>query len=179
MNIQRHLKLALFAARSKGLKKAFVIREVSANDEFAVLDIRNHPENFKWFVNNTSISIEEHSEWFKIRLEKSKFFTLVAESENEILGIAYLDDETVYSPKVSISIKPGSKGVGVGSGLLKELIRRSKSVNIESLSAEIKHTNSSSIALFSRSGFVVNYLEAETQAVSLFGSLRFFLNLNS
>ncbi|CAB4720683.1 unannotated protein [freshwater metagenome] len=171
--------MALFAAGIKSLEESIEIREVTVNDEFAILEIRNHPENFKWFLNDSSVSIDEHSEWFKSRLDKSKFFTLIAESKDEILGIAYLSDPTVYSPRVSISIKPGSKGKGVGSSLLKELIRRSKSVNLESLSAEIKGGNCSSISLFSRSGFVMNHLESEIQEVRAFGVLRLILNLNS
>jgi L-amino acid N-acyltransferase YncA len=133
-----------------------VIREVSIQDCEQVYLIRNHPENYKWFFNEVEVTKEEHALWFSFRLMHFSFFTLVAELGNEIVGVAYLKDLELKSPKVSISIKPGSKGEGVGSKLLDELVRRAKLTNIHSILAEIKVLNTPSFNFFVKKGFTDN-----------------------
>jgi L-amino acid N-acyltransferase YncA len=147
------LKSALSELRNDILTRSILIREVSLVDELEILTIRNHPENYNWFFHKNSISSEEHAEWFKTRLLDAKFFTLVAEVESHVVGTAYLSNFTSTTPKVSISIKPGWKAKGIGSKLLKELILRSKSANLNSIFAEIKSSNLASINFFSQNGF--------------------------
>lgn len=147
------LKSALFELRNDILTRSVLIREVSLVDELEILTIRNHPENYNWFFHKNLISTEEHAEWFKTRLLNAKFFTLVAEVESRVVGTAHLSNFTSTTPKVSISIKPGWKAKGIGSKLLKELILRSKSANLNSIFAEIKSSNLASINFFSQNGF--------------------------
>ena len=154
MNMQKLLKLALFEPIGENLKNMVVVREASFQDSSEILSIRNHPENVKWFFKEEVVTEEEHALWFASRLTELRFFTLVAELDNQIVGIAYLKDFELKSPRISISVKPGSKEQGVGSQLLDELILRARMTNLKALLAEIKIMNTSSLRFFSHNGFI-------------------------
>jgi len=136
------------------LNNDVLIREITAGDKLDLLAIRNDPENYKWFFHETSISEEEHTRWFKDRLLTAKFFTLVADLNNRVIGIAYLNEFNSTIAKISINIKSDMKGIGAGTKLLQELITRSKTTNINSLHADIKISNEASIYFFTQHGFV-------------------------
>jgi len=171
------LRLASSEPRNDILEKNILVREASLVDELEILTIRNHPENYKWFFHETSISAEEHAKWFKTRLLDAKFFTLVAEVESGVVGTAYLSNFKSTTPKVSISIKPGSHTKGVGSKLLKELILRSKSANLNSIFAEIKSSNLASINFFSQNGFALANRDSRKLGSTQVEVITFFLNL--
>lgn len=166
----------LFGHRNRTLKNKILIREVNSNDEPKLLVIRNNPENYKWFFHDSTVTIEEHASWFKERLLKASHFTLVAEIEGDIIGTAYLSNMHAIIPSVSISILPGMKGLGIGTKLLQELVAKSKSLNIEAISAEIKASNVASIEFFYRNGFVE--IKKQTELLDDFNSDRVLLHLN-
>lgn len=147
-------KLGSFGLRNDDLEKHIVIREAKSSDTSMLLAIRNDPENYKWFYNNAPVTVEEHAHWLNERIWTANFFTLVAEIDGEVIGIAYLSDMESTTPKVSVSIKEGKRGIGVGTKLLQELISRSRTASIKTLFAEIKISNTASFQLFSRHGFV-------------------------
>jgi len=149
----KRLKLALSEISKENSMGNLIVREVSKKDEIAFLSIRNHPDNYKWFFNSSTISVEEHRDWFHKRVLNMQFFTLVAEIDNEVVGMAYVTDTTHLSPRISIGIKPSLSNSGVGTKLLNELILRAKIRGFNSLTAEILNTNLISIRFFSKSGF--------------------------
>jgi L-amino acid N-acyltransferase YncA len=146
--------LVLSEPRSDVLKNVVVVREASIGDEKQILTIRNDPKNYRWFFNDFPITAEEHSKWFKKRLHHANFFTLVAEVDNCVIGIAYLSEFDGATPKISISIKSDFQANGIGSKLLKELVLRSTSVGLDSVFADIRCSNVSSIRFFSRNNFI-------------------------
>jgi L-amino acid N-acyltransferase YncA len=158
------------------LDSSFHVREVNLNDEAVLLSIRNQPENYKWFFDESEITPENHSKWFSTRMQDLKFFTLVAVVSGQVIGVVYLDSIQT-NPKVSINIKPGFKGIGVGTALLKELILRAKSVKIESICAEIKDTNADSLHFFLKNSFVRENLSLVDLGKSQRGTLVFSLSL--
>lgn len=149
------LRLASFEPKNEVLMIGILVREVVPKDELAVLEIRNHVENYKWFFEDNSVPADEHAKWFETRLLESSFFTLVAEIDGSVVGTAYLTDINSTTPKVSVSVKPESKAKGVGHALLNELTLRCKLENLDAIYAEIKSSNLSSIHFFSKNGFVV------------------------
>ena len=171
-------KSDLFELGNKVLNKDIFVREVTSDDELQLLAIRNDPENYKWFFSNALVPLDEHKEWFKERLMHAKFFTLVAEVDNDVIGIAYLSDFSLASPKISISVKPGMKGLGVGTKLLQELIVRSRTASINSILAEIMSSNIASMKLFSCNGFVEVSLDSRKFDETQTGGVTLSLNLN-
>lgn len=139
--------------------EGLIIREANLSDESEILSIRNHPDIFKWFFDNSTIDAAKHKEWFTSRLLYFKFLTLVAELNGEVIGTAVLNHPEFISPSISISVKPGLTQSGVGSKLLLELVVRSRLNNIRSLTAEVLKSNSASYQFFTKNGFKVNKIE--------------------
>ena len=131
-----------------------IVREVTEKDEQEILTIRNDPLNYKWFFNDSPILSKAHHEWLNGRLLHSQFFTLVAECDGRIIGVAYLNLTQNSSSIVSINVKPDSSHSGVGTSLLNELKCRSKQKGIKSLTAEIKKSNIISLDFFLKNGFI-------------------------
>ena len=147
-------KLVLSEPRNDVLKSVVVVREASIADERQILIIRNDPKNYQWFFSDFPATAEEHSKWFKARLHDANFFTLVAEVDSCVIGIAYLSEFDGTTPKLSINIKPDFQKKGIGNMLLKELVLRSKSAGLDSIFAEIKCSNVSSMRFFSQNDFI-------------------------
>lgn len=137
------------------------VREATIKDELGILSIRNHPDNYKWFFGNTPVSPEIHHRWFMERISASQFFTLVADLDGEVIGTASLNDFRDLAPKISISISPEFGKKGVGAKLLRELILRSRSVDIQFLTAEILKSNLASFQFFLKNNF--NLVGVETR----------------
>lgn len=135
------------------------IREVTNKDEFGILSIRNHPDNYKWFFDNAPVSPEIHHKWFMERISTARFFTLVAELNGEVIGIASLNDFRNLAPKISINITPEFSNKGVGATLLRELIQRSRTSDIKFLTAEILKTNLISFHFFLKNNFKLENVE--------------------
>jgi L-amino acid N-acyltransferase YncA len=172
------LRLASFEPKNEVLMTSILVREVVPKDELAILEIRNHADNYKWFFEDNSIPVDEHAKWFETRLLESRFFTLVAEIEGSVVGTAYLTNLKSTIPKVSISVNPGSKAKGVGHALLNELIKRCKSANLKSIYAEVKTSNVASIYFFSKNGFVLTNSNFEKQSVPRVDAILFSINLD-
>lgn len=172
------LRLALFEQKADALLSNILVREAAPSDELAILAIRNNPENYKWFFQNSVVTAEEHSSWFLKRMDESKFFTLVAENVGDVVGVAYLSDFKSGKPKVSINIRPGLKSKGIGSALLTELVIRSKLENLDFLFAEIKSSNLRSIQFFSKNGFTLTNQDSCKQLTIETEVIRLVLNLH-
>ena len=93
------------------------------------------------------------------RISTSRFFTLVAELNGEVIGIASLNDFRNLAPKISININPEFSNKGVGGTLLRELIQRSRTADIKFLTAEILKTNLNSFHFFLKNNFKLETVE--------------------
>lgn len=140
------------------------VREISQSDELEILKIRNNPEIFKWFFNDSPITTEIHRKWVADRVKFSKNYTLVAEFNGKVIGTAYLDEPQSLSPKISISVSPDFRKDGTGTSLLVELISRAKKGQMKSIRAEILKSNSSSLKFFEKNGF--SRIGSETHALT-------------
>lgn len=135
-----------------------MIRPVTPHDAAAICGIYNH------YVENTTISFEEaplsQTEMEeRIRTISAKFPYIVHEDESgEINGFAYINkwrERSAYhrSAEISIYIKDGFQGKGLGTTLMDKLIGETRKTGIHALVAGITIPNHNSIALHEKFGF--------------------------
>jgi phosphinothricin acetyltransferase len=134
-----------------------IIRQIRQTDCEAICDIYNY------YVGNSTISFEEQpvsfSEMEKRILEISeKYPWLVLENAGEIQGFAYAHKwkERIayrYSAELSIYLKHGFEGKGMGSFLLSHLLEELRKTNIHYLISGITLPNDRSVALHEKFGF--------------------------
>ncbi|MDR0908511.1 MAG: GNAT family N-acetyltransferase [Spirochaetaceae bacterium] len=142
-----------------------MVRLVTLADAAAIAEIYNY------YIVNTTVSFEESpvsTEEMKARIEKVRadFPWLVYEENGIVLGYAYLSKwkERIsyrHTAEVSIYLKHGSEGRGIGTILLEQLLEENKNSDIHVLVACIALPHPASIALHEKFGFkkVAHYHE--------------------
>jgi phosphinothricin acetyltransferase len=134
-----------------------MIRSVTLDDATAIADIYNY------YIINTTVSFEEFpvtpSEMAnRIRNVTAKFPWLVLEENGAIEGYAYLSawKERLayrYTAETSIYLRFGGESRGIGSLLMKQLLKETETTDIHVLTACIALTNVRSVSLCEKFGF--------------------------
>ena len=134
-----------------------MIRAAAQKDAQAICGIYNH------YVKNTVISFEEqpvsiHEMEERIRETTANFPWLVWEEAGEILGYAYVNkyrDRSAYrySAEISIYLKNGQEGKGLGTFLMERLIDETRNSGIHALIAGITLPNKRSVAIHEKFDF--------------------------
>ena len=134
-----------------------MIRRVVPADAKAISSIYNY------YVNNTEISFEEKpvsiNEMEKrIRETTAEYPWFVAEKEGSILGYAYTNKYRErsayrYTAELTIYIKNGEEGKGLGAELMKRVIEETRKKNIHTLISAIAIPNERSVTIHEKFGF--------------------------
>ena len=136
-----------------------VIRNIEEADAEAVAGIYNH------YITETVITFEEEKVSSseidrRVQAVRSNFLPwLVAERSGDIVGYAYAGSwhgRSAYrfSTEVTVYIRPGLEGNGIGSRLYDQLLPLLRSRGMHTAVGVIALPNESSIALHEKFGFV-------------------------
>ena len=135
------------------------VRFAKIEDSNDILSWRNDPVSRKNFKDSSILSIESHTIWFKNKLESDTARLIIAEKEEEKIGVTRFEiiDDSVL---VSINLNPDSRGKGYGSRMLllsEEILdfRITRSL----YKAEILKNNFASIKIFEKSGYALESLQ--------------------
>lgn len=135
-----------------------LIKDVCEEDIRPCLDIYNY------YIENSCFTLEEKTvgyEEFKNRIReiKKKYPFVVARDDNgTALGYAYLDtfnSRSAYriTAELSIYVSNSYLGIGIGSLLLNETVKKARLLGIENIVSLITSANSASIAFHKKNGF--------------------------
>lgn len=115
---------------------------------------RNHPDTRKAALDKSAFSLESHRKWFAGILNDTKRFLLIAESETGAVGVAVIDASSEHA-WISVYLKPGLYGQGLGTSLLLEATRWMRANHPETceLYAHIVTDNPASIRAFEKAGY--------------------------
>ncbi len=133
------------------------IRKATARDLAAIMEIYNEAiRNTTATFDTQPKTAEEQKEWFEEH--DAKHPLLVAEQAEGIVGWASLSrwsDRCAYSgtAEVSLYVKEGCRGKGIGKALLKALIQEGEAVGLHTVVARISEGNDVSLYLFESEGF--------------------------
>jgi phosphinothricin acetyltransferase len=133
------------------------IRRATVKDLVAITEIYNEAiRNTTATFDTQPKTVAEQSEWFEDH--DAKHPLLVAEQAEQIVGWASLSrwsDRCAYSgtAEVSLYVKDGYRGNGIGRLLLKALVREGERVGLHTVVARISEGNEASLGLFETEGF--------------------------
>ncbi|MDR1618759.1 MAG: GNAT family N-acetyltransferase [Treponema sp.] len=143
-----------------------MIRPVSAGDARDICGIYNY------FVENTAVSFEEEPVPLpemesRIRAISAAYPWFVREEGGAVLGYAYANrfrDRAAYryTAELSIYVKSGHEGKGIGGGLFARLLEAMKESSVHALVSGITVPNERSVGLHEKFGFVNVALFSET-----------------
>ena len=126
-------------------------------------DAKQIAEIYNYYILNTVATFEkepvsETEMMGRIKSIPINFPYLVFEEKNEVLGYAYsvnwrAREAYKQSAEISVYLKNGASGMGIGSALYSELINRLKAQKIHAIIGGISLPNSASVALHEKFGF--------------------------
>lgn len=132
-----------------------IIRKAEKKDMSAVLDLIKELARFQKEPNAVLISVEDLiREGFS---EKPLFYCLVAEANDEIIGIAlyYYNFSTWIGKTIHLEdliVREDKRGTGAGFGLYSELIRLAERENVNRVEWLVFDWNESAIDFYKKTG---------------------------
>lgn len=143
-------------------KREIILRQATWNDAAMILKWRNAKENRCCSLDERIITKKEHINWFKkVLKDKSRLF-LIAEDNGKATGVLRYDI-VGNTAMVSIYLKPGTSGKGIGSTMLRygsDWLRQHVS-SVTRMEAKIIPGNIASIKAFAKVGFRQSYVVYE------------------
>ena len=134
-----------------------MIRDATKADARQICDIYNY------YIENTNITFEVEpllTEEIAARITRisSAYPYLVCEKDGYVAGYAYAGPwkdraAYLYSSEISVYLKSGSEGIGIGSALMEALLAKLRRTNLRCIISGITIPNDRSIALHEKYGF--------------------------
>lgn len=151
-----------------------VIRYAESKDAEAVLEylkiVGSETENLLFGAEGVPFTRIQEEKFIAAINASAKSCMILACLNEKIVGVASLQgserERISHRAEIAVSVMKAHWGSGVGSGLMKELIRFAKSKNIEIISLEVKSDNDRAIRLYEKLGF------------SKFGTYKKFFKIN-
>jgi len=136
-----------------------IIRDAQSSDAAALLNIYNEA-----VLNTTSVwteqprSLDAQMQWLEDKRQSDKP-VLIAEEAGVVLGFATYGPFRTWpgyrhTVENSIYVESAQRGKGIGSQLLASLIERARAQQLHAIIAGIEATNTVSLKLHERHGFV-------------------------
>lgn len=140
------------------MDRTVTLRDATEGDMPAVRDIYNHAvEHTTAIWNETLVDVKNRLEWLKARQARG-FPVLVAEKDGRVAGYASYGDWRAFdgyrhTVEHSVYVDKDHRGLGIGEGLMLELIARAAKADIHVMIAGIEAENAASIRLHKKLGF--------------------------
>lgn len=129
-------------------------RNIELHDEASLLELRNNPSNLEFFKNPHPVSVEDHARWFTSRFTDFKEFQILAVLSNRLIGIVFIVPLDTHIGSISINIDPRYQSHGIGRELLTRMMLRADLLAFSRIEALIHVSNTKSVSLFEKCGFV-------------------------
>lgn len=140
------------------MDKTVTLRDAAEADMADVRDIYNHAvEHTTAIWNETLVDLANRIEWLKARKARG-FPVLIAERAGRVAGYASYGDWRAFdgyrhTVEHSVYVDKDCRGLGIGEGLMLELIARASAADIHVMIAGIEAENTASIRLHEKLGF--------------------------
>jgi len=137
-----------------------ILRKATIDDLELTFTWRNAIENRRYCLASSElIAKETHINWFnKILVDKSRYL-LIAEIDNQPIGVLRYDIIN-NAAEISIYLKPGYTGKGIGTSLIEIGTKwlKNSEPNVNRLIANIAIENIASQKAFSKAGYIAHHI---------------------
>jgi phosphinothricin acetyltransferase len=140
------------------MDKTALLRDATEADLPDIRDIYNHAvEHTTAIWNETLVDLENRRDWFRTRKGRG-FPVIVADRDGKVAGYASYGDWRAFdgyrhTVEHSVYVEKDCRGLGIGEGLMRELIARAATADIHVMIAGIEAENTASIRLHEKLGF--------------------------
>ena len=140
------------------MDQSVLLRDATEADLPAIRDIYNHAVVHTTAIwNDTLVDLDNRQEWLRARRARG-FPVVVAEKDGKVAGYASYGDWRAfdgyrYTVENSVYVDKDHRGLGIGEGLLRELVARAAKADVHVIIAAIETGNATSIRLHEKLGF--------------------------
>lgn len=131
---------------------SILIRKAKQSDSKDIFTWRNDKLSLSMFRNSNIILWDEHSLWFKEKINNKKYLFLIGETNNSKLGVIRFDIYRNYS-EVSVNLNPEHRGKKLSKNFLALGCDYYFNFSDKKIISEIKNINRGSIKIFESTGF--------------------------
>lgn len=135
------------------MEDGIIYRSLSEFDSMSLLELRNEKDVFKWLINDTSVSLNEHKKWFDKLINNSNDVTMVAEFDFKVIGFLQLQRIEPGVFELHFRVHPEFQGKGVAQKLFDLTLKNNQNISNNTIVAKVKQNNSKSINFFLRNKF--------------------------
>lgn len=130
------------------------LREVTEADLEVTYNWATNPDVRKHSINQSSITLESHTQWFITKLKQANCLYTIAEYNQQPVGSFRLDIDEHGTGLISYLIDPDYHGLGLGSKLLEAGVSFAKEGNqVQVIIGDVMEENQASIKSFQKMGF--------------------------
>jgi len=132
------------------------LRKAEPSDCYQVFLWRNHPEVREFSLDSSELDYQSHQDWYSKVLGSEKHILLIGVRGGEDVGVIRYDlDEGGERANVSIYVRPGFHGQGIGTQLMRagEIWLKQHRAHVRKMTATVLKDNEVSLKLFRGAGF--------------------------
>lgn len=144
----------------KHIMENIKIREALAGDAEQIIAytkiVGGETQNLTFGESGFPVTLEQEEEFLKSVHDEKTSVYLVACKDGEIIGegsLSGLPRRMCHRAELSLTVRKIYWGQGIGSALIKELIKYAKENGIEILNLEVRSDNANAIHLYEKFGF--------------------------
>jgi UDP-2,4-diacetamido-2,4,6-trideoxy-beta-L-altropyranose hydrolase len=133
------------------------VRPADSTDVGFLFECRNHPAVRAVSRDTAEVSFETHQRWFASAMANPDRLILIGTSDGERVGFVRFDI-AAYRAEVSIVVRPGKQGSGVGGSMLRAAERTAARMRpeVQIITAVVLEGNRASAALFESAGYALS-----------------------
>lgn len=145
------------------------VRDAGWDDSRMIWEWANDPVTRGMSFSTDPIPLEGHERWFRQRLDDPGcLFGIGIDEDGGAVGQVRLENAGEDERIISMSLAPEHRGLGLGSYLIEEGVRRAaERARFSQVHAYIKSENQASVRAFMRAGFVAGEPDGRTPPGSL------------
>lgn len=131
------------------------LRTATLDDAVIIFEWRNVEETRRYFFDPKPLEMADHLCWFKNSLLMPTRWLLIAEQQDEAIGVLRFDTNEKNEAEIGIYVKPGLTGKGLGTKILEvgcEWVKLNLP-HVKSLVGKVIPENVASCRAFEKSGF--------------------------
>ena len=129
------------------------VRLARLDDAERLWSWRNDPDTRRASHNIDTITLDQHTRWFKSCLSRNKSIVLIGELHGEAIGTVRFDRRRDSYLEVIINIAPQTRSKKLGAACLREACNFVLKKKAASFYAEIRQENTAFIHIFQQIGF--------------------------
>lgn len=137
------------------------LKKASLEDEQLTFEWATNPVVRKYSLNTNPITFQEHSDWFRSKINEPACQFYIAHYAHSRIGVFRMDLSDKKEARISYLLDPNFHGMGLGKALFEAGLRMAfTNEHIEVITGQVLNENTSSKKIFDAFGFKLQSIDS-------------------